>query len=434
MQQPSTRWSELIESGCRTGSELVRAWQILRQEASESCLYLGRDLEGLLSSEAKGAGDGCEDGSTRRKITTWLEDTRAAVLARSLQLYPDQTARPVWVYPQLDKLSQGWILSLPGHNGFSQAEFSETVARFLCMPSPCCQPKVGESLDQHGLHLDAYGDNVMSVTNIPGDMFRIRHDTVKTVLNSLCLTSSIRAECEVYGMFKDLIPVQALTQEQGLERGRGRQGLLPDFRLEMQSPAGEPTQRLAELKIIGAVPKWYPRNGGLARKRKGVERRSVPLPGEYRNPLTKLDSKYHGTTAGQVGPLVRRLESYGKLICLVMGTFQEGSKDLHFLLDQLADSKIRAMGLARGREGTEFERSVILTNIRRELSTAGAKAQSACLIGRVARMGEGHRQAAKRRAWVLREEEIRDEASRAHWQANIRGRGIIRGGGNFIHQ
>ena len=123
MQQPSTRWSELIESGCRTGSELFSAWQTLRQEASESCHYLGRDLEGLLASEARGAGDGCEDGSTRRKISTWLEDTRAAVLARSLQLYPDQTARPVWVNPQLDKLSQGWILSLPGHNGFSQAEF-----------------------------------------------------------------------------------------------------------------------------------------------------------------------------------------------------------------------------------------------------------------------------------------------------------------------
>ena len=142
----------------------------------------------------------------------------------------------------------------------------------------------------------------------------------------------------------------------------------------------------------------------------------------------------HGTTAGQVGPLVRGLDSHGKLICLVMGTFQEGSKDLHFLLDHIADSKIRAMGLARGREGTEFERSLIMMNLRRELSTAGAKAQSACLIGRVARMGEGHRQAAKRRAWVLREEEIRDEASRAHWLANIRGRGIIRGGGNFIHQ
>ena len=72
------------------------------------------------------------------------------------------------------------------------------------------------------------------------------------------------------------------------------------------------------------------------------------------------------------------------------------------------------MGLARGREGTEHERSLIIMNLRRELSTAGAKAQSACLLGRVARLGEGHRLAAKRRVWVRREEEIREEASRAH--------------------
>ena len=95
----------------------------------------------------------------------------------------------------------------------------------------------------------------MSVSNIPGDLFRIRHDTVKTVLNSFCLTSNLRAECEVYGLFRDLIPVVALGEEEGLQRGRGRQGLLPDFRLEIPSPAGEPEYQLAELKIIGAVEK-----------------------------------------------------------------------------------------------------------------------------------------------------------------------------------
>ena len=121
-------------------------------------------------------------------------------------------------------------------------------------------------------------------------------------------------------------------------------------------------------------------------------------------------------------------------MCLVMGTFQEGSKDLHSLLDILADAKIKKRGLARGREGTEQERSVILMNLRRELSTAGTKSQSACLIGRVARMGEGHRLAAKRRIWVMREEELRQESCRAHWLANIRGRGIIRWGGEFITQ
>ena len=86
--------------------------------------------------------------------------------------------------------------------------------------------------------------------------FLHRHDKVKTVLNRLCLA------CEVFGAFKDPIPVNALEQEdEGLQRGRGRHGLLTDFRLELPSTQGEPTYRLADLKTIGAVPKWYPSSG-----------------------------------------------------------------------------------------------------------------------------------------------------------------------------
>ena len=236
----------------------------------------------------------------------------------------------------------------------------------------------------------------------------------------------------MFGMFRNIIPVEALSEEEGLERGRGRQGLLPDFRLELPSPAGEPELRLAELKICGAVKRWYPRDGNLARRKAGVERRVAVLPEEYRKPLSILDRKYHHTQPGQVGPLERRLQGYGNLQCLVMGAFQEGSKDLHSLLEVLADSKMRVRGLARGREGSEWERSTILTDFRRELSLAGAKAYSSCLLGRVARVGEEHRNAARRRAWVLREDERREEASRVHWLANVRGRGVFRGRGNFV--
>ena len=52
---------------------------------------------------------------------------------------------------------------------------------------------------------------------------------------------------------------------------------------------------------------------------------------------------------------------------------------------------------------------------------------SSCLMGRVARVGEGYRLAAKRREWVKREEERREEASRAHWAANVRERGVLNG-------
>ena len=41
-------------------------------------------------------------------------------------------------------------------------------------------------------------------------------------------------------------------------------------------------------------------------------------------------------------------------------------------------------------------------------------------------MGEGHRLAARRRVWVRQEEEKREEARRAHWHANVIGRGVFR--------
>ena len=78
-----------------------------------------------------------------------------------------------------------------------------------------------------------------------------------------------------------------------------------------------------------------------------------------------------------------------------MGAFQEGSKDLHALFESLADSKLRSKGLTRGREVSEQERSIMIAGLRRELSLAAAKANSASLLDRVARIGEANRQAAK---------------------------------------
>ena len=98
-----------------------------------------------------------------------------------------------------------------------------------------------------------------------------------------------------------------------------------------------------------------------------MERRSAVLPEEYRKPLAKLDQKYHHTQPGQVGPLESRLQGYGSLQCLVMGAFQEGSKDLHSRLKVLAESKLRVW----------------------ELSLA--KSYSSCLLGRVSRVGEENR-------------------------------------------
>ena len=80
-----------------------------------------------------------------------------------------------------------------------------------------------------------------------------------------------------------IIPVEALNEEEGLRFGRGRQGLLPDFRLDLPGQGGGPgalghiEAKLAELKVIGAVETYYPRARARARNKKRVEKRRGPV-------------------------------------------------------------------------------------------------------------------------------------------------------------
>ena len=111
--------------------------------------------------------------------------------------------------------------------------------------------------------------------------------------------------------------------------------------------------------------------------------------------------------------------------CFPVGAWQEASKDLHDLLDLLADHKVARLGLAKGREASENEHAQMLSGYRRTLSTTAAGANSGCLLGRLAKVGEAHRGAARSRAWALREEERLQKEKRAHWRAHVQGRGMI---------
>ena len=67
---------------------------------------------------------------------------------------------------------------------------------------------------------------------------------------------------------------------------------------------------------------------------------------------------------------MRRLQGYGPLHLWVMGAWQEGTADLHSLLDLLEDTKVRMMGLAMGigREMSDMERAKVLSDYRRIMS------------------------------------------------------------------
>ena len=54
--------------------------------------------------------------------------------------------------------------------------------------------------------IDIYGDAVMNYDDLPGDTWRYRHDTIKNSIVSECLDAKLPHDCEVYGLFSDLLP------------------------------------------------------------------------------------------------------------------------------------------------------------------------------------------------------------------------------------
>ena len=137
------RWELLVQSGCRTGRELALAWDSIVNEAAECAVYMGEEVEHMFTIQLEAVGEGRTDGSTRGLISESRENMRGRMLTRALQRHRDQTVRPVLVWPQLDKLSTGWVQALPGpHSGLSGPVFSESMDAHLCLPSPACSDRV----------------------------------------------------------------------------------------------------------------------------------------------------------------------------------------------------------------------------------------------------------------------------------------------------
>ena len=216
----------------------------MKREVQECSIFLNKEEGfGPLKEEAEGAGEGREDGGTRRLIVQQREELRAAVLEEALSRYPDPTKRQVLAWTNRDKLCTAWLQSLPGPEGFSNLEFTEALALALCMPSPACQERVGEKVGKSVV--DVFCDNVMSAA-LPGDHWRTRHDKIKMALNSLCSWARLPVTVEVWGLFSHLIPAEALSR---FESGRARQGLVPDFSFQVTSYLGESQVSQAEIKI-----------------------------------------------------------------------------------------------------------------------------------------------------------------------------------------
>ena len=311
------------------------------------------------------------------------------------------------------------------------------MAAKLCLESPECADKIGQPVGQEGRSVDRFGDNVMCA-RLPFDSWRHRHDDVKVALVERAHHAHVECDAEVFGEFRHLIPAGALQEGGELQNVRARNGKVPDLRYRLPVPPalnahhphraqGQPPRLLAELKCISAGPTWYPRGS----REKAVDRRASLLGGEYRRALAKLDQRFHGTARQQAGPLQRRLQELvgeAGLQGLVVGRWGEGSRDLHSLVQGLAEA--RALHLARlnGVPTTAGTLATIIGSYRRILSCTFVRSQESCLLAWMGHLDGGARDAAVRRTVAVRQEQLAREEASAYFAAYVRGRqGPVRG-------
>ena len=201
------------------------------QRAAE---WLNTDVNEVFAVKLEGLGHGSVTGATRSKIVEGVEKTRALVLNKALEEIRPTSTRAAWSWRQRDKISSAWLLALPGGDtNLTSAEFSEASAANLCLPSPACSSKVGETI-RGSVKVDSFGDNVQA-TCVQGDHWRTRHNQILHLLYRLCMWSGLPVEMKVFNLFAGLIRQEGLSR---VEQVRQCHSIVPDMRITMGGAGG----------------------------------------------------------------------------------------------------------------------------------------------------------------------------------------------------
>ena len=222
--QGGRRWADFLAAGSRTALEFQSSWQALTTEASNIWQYLEEGEIGPLAARVEDAGGLRTDGSSRGSVVQQLEGLRHKLLSKALGDHLDREARPVTLFQNVadDKCAGSWLLATPTSNlSLSTPVFKEALSAHLALPSPAVRDGgwVGKSIGRRRDQVDIFGDAVMNCNDIFGDSWRRRHDGLKNHLVAEATLSGIPVDCEVYGLFANLLPAALHQQGGDLERG-----------------------------------------------------------------------------------------------------------------------------------------------------------------------------------------------------------------------
>ena len=116
----------------------------------------------------------------------------------------------------------------------------------------------------------------------------------------------------------------------------------------------------------------------------------------------------------------------------MVGPWRDCSKEMHSLIKVMGKSKVAAQARDRGRPASDNELGVVISQIRKFLSTAFIRAEGLCLLNRLCFLRMGAKEAAGRRDLARRLEISRKRDLQAYFQAHICGSGLARSGQIFV--
>ena len=293
-----------------------------------------------------------------------------------------------------------------------------------------------------GERVCCWGDTVVNAT-MKGDGWRKRHDAIKMRILHLLRWTGIPAQCEVFNMFADLIPQAGLNR---IERGRRRQGLVPDFKLRGEEGEGD---LLCELKAMSASESRYPRNPRRMDGARGVDVRADGLTAAYALKAREIDWQHCGiprpprrqegepAPPRQIGPVETRLLTYGRVQGWCFGAWGEASREVHGLVQRLAKSKLEVSATEPGRRGParsrEAQLATLVASVRRDRSFNAVKQQAKLLLDRLRLLGDGATEAANRRGWSQQMERVAARERRAQDVCLRQGQAVRRHGFGKLH-
>ena len=218
------RFAHFLGASSSLGNDFQTAWDDLRAQ-------LPPDPEGLLALEAA-AGGGADTDHLQRRLTSELERHWAQVLDVACRGLPaEDVRRSAWM--NLDTFSTVWVSCWPHKDAYlSNEEFVEVATRYMGLPSPSCEISAGEPIGNTRSVLDRFGMRLSTAT-LPGDGWRVQHDSILWRLVEDCREMGVPVQPEVYGLFASCLPQPAAQQFRDLPV-RQRQGLVPDLLCTLQ--------------------------------------------------------------------------------------------------------------------------------------------------------------------------------------------------------